>query len=104
MIIPAVSKPAPTSASGAPMPEKTTIAEMTTPIVLSPTINPDASNTPQLLGRLGLWRSVGAAIEQPAHNRADNDHQRALRRQINSETNRERGYTHVSRRPCENLI
>src|SRR6266446_2891209 len=44
--LPAVSKPGPTSASGASLPEKTIIAEITTPIMPSPTINPDASSTP----------------------------------------------------------
>src|SRR5205814_1696527 len=46
MILPAVSKPGLTNASGAATPENATIAEITTRITLSPTIKPDASSTP----------------------------------------------------------
>jgi hypothetical protein len=46
MILPAVSKPGLTNASGADTPENATIAEITTRITLSPTIKPDASSTP----------------------------------------------------------
>src|SRR5882724_9289347 len=52
--LPAISKPGPTSASGASLPEKTIIAEITTPIMPSPTINPDASSTPSCFVDSGL--------------------------------------------------
>src|SRR4029077_20466324 len=53
-ILPAVSKLGPTSANGASLPEKTIIAEITTPIIPSPTINPDASSTPSCFVDSGL--------------------------------------------------
>src|SRR5580704_2111874 len=54
MIFAAVPKPTPTSASGAATPENTTIAEITTPMTLSPTIRPDASSTPSCFAASGL--------------------------------------------------
>ena len=67
MMIAAVSKPGPTSASGADLPENTTIAEITTPITLSPTIKPDASNTPSCFVASGLaLRSARWSKNQPA--------------------------------------
>ena len=97
MILPAVSYPAPTSASGAATPEKTTIAEITTPMMLSPTIKPDASNTPSCFVASGFARAVGRAIEEPTDDRADHDHECARSRQINSEPHRERRNAHVFR-------
>src|SRR5437763_834647 len=66
MILPAVSKLGPTSASGAATPENTTIAEITTPITLSPTIKPEASNTPSCFVASGLaLRSARLSKNQP---------------------------------------
>src|SRR5213592_3020032 len=97
MMIAAVPKPGPTSASGADTPENTTIAEITTPITLSPTIKPEASSTPSCFAASG--RTLRSAlVKEPAGDRADHDHQSALRRQINSKTNGQRWNPHVPRR------
>src|SRR5437773_8785460 len=65
--LPAVSKAGPTSASGASLPEKTIIAEITTPIMPSPTINPDASSTPSCFVDSGLAvRSARRSNNHPA--------------------------------------
>src|SRR4029077_20264203 len=66
-ILPARSKPGPTSASGASLPEKTIIAEITTPIMPSPTIIPDASSTPSCFVASGLAvRSARLSNNHPA--------------------------------------
>src|SRR5215475_9178226 len=66
-ILPANSKPGPTSASGASLPEKTMTAEITTPIIPSPTINPDASSTPSCFVASGFAvRSARLSNNQPA--------------------------------------
>src|SRR5262245_49426131 len=66
-ITPAVWKPGPTSASGASLPEKTIIAEMTTPIIPSPTISPDASSTPSCFVASGFAvRSARLSNNHPA--------------------------------------
>src|SRR5882724_1182937 len=54
IMMPAVSKSGPTNASGAPLPEKAAIAVITTRITLSPTIRPEANNTPNCFVSSGL--------------------------------------------------
>src|SRR5690625_1819242 len=54
------AKPGPTSASGAARPENTTIAAMTTPRMLSPTIRPDDSSTPSCLRLSGSGSGLSA--------------------------------------------
>ena len=67
IILPASSNPGPTSASGASLLEKTMIAEITTPIMPSPTIKPDASSTPSCLVASGLGlRSARFSKNHPA--------------------------------------
>src|SRR5207248_10137393 len=58
----------------------------------------------ELLCRFWLWCAIRAAIEKPAHDRTDDDHEGALRGQINAQTDGERRHAHVPRRPCEDLI
>src|SRR5262245_37658473 len=66
-ILPVSSNSGPTSASGALLPENTIIAEITTPIIPSPTIKPDASRTPSCFAASGLAvRSARLSNNQPA--------------------------------------
>ena len=104
MMIPAVSNPGPTSASGAALPENTTMAEITTPNDAFADDQTRREQHAQLLCRFGLGSAIGALIEEPTDNRADHDHQRALRRQINSEPDRQRRNTHVFRRARKDFV
>ena len=52
----------------------------------------------------GLGRAICAPIKEPASNRADDNHQRALRRQINPEAHCKRRNAHVFCRARENLV
>ena len=61
-----------------------------TPTSPSPTIMPEASSTPSCLVASGSRAALGALVEIPADDRADHDHQRALRRQVDAEAHRER--------------
>src|SRR5437870_2262684 len=69
MMIAAVSKLGATSANGAALPEKTTMAEITTPITLSPTINPEASRTPTCFVASGRGDKTVGVIYQIEHGR-----------------------------------
>src|SRR5262245_35674962 len=63
----AVWKPGPTSANGASLLENTMIAEITTPMMPSPTINPDASSTPSCFVASGFAvRSARLSNNHPA--------------------------------------
>ena len=70
----------------------------------SPTIIPDASNTPSCFVASGLGGAVSAPIEQPPGNGSDHDHQSALRGQINAEADRQRWNAHVLGRAREDFV
>src|SRR6266478_9842265 len=58
----------------------------------------------KLLRRFGLWSAISALVEEPADYRADDNHQRALRWQIDSETNSQRWNAHVFRGARKNFV
>ena len=77
---------------------------MTTPMMPSPTIKPDASKTPSCLVASGFGVRSARLIEKPTDDCSDDNHQRALRRQINSKTHRQRRNAHVFGRASQNFV
>ena len=70
----------------------------------SPTIIPGCEQHAKLLRCFRSRGAISAPIEQPTGNGSDHDHQSALRRQINSETDCQRWNAHVLCRAREDFV
>jgi len=100
-----VSKPSPTTASGASLPVAATMPANTTPNRLSPTISPVAISTPSRFLQFDIAAlALGPAVVEAAEQRADRDEQGQRHRQVHAHADGQRRSRNLPVRLSTSLI